>query len=226
MHNSPVSPAWLALIFVSIIVGAASARAAESPADAAAAAAPSPSADLPTVVVAPRPVHTVPDQDPVPPPPVTLKSRDGSFVALHAPAPPIVRWRPAPAPVVLISGAARATDGASLNVHGRSVHLFGVRLPPSGDRCAGGATAPRACSEVARDALATRLRIDADVSCRVPPGQRSPVAGAVCHDVTGVDLGEFLVAQGLALADPSQSYEYVGAESAARASRRGLWNYR
>lgn len=225
MHNPSFLPAWLTLLVLAMAGTAAPAPAfaAEAPPDAA-GNAPPPSSDLPTVVVNQRPVHTVPEEDPGPSPPVTIKGRDGNAVALHAPRPPLVRRAPAPAPVTLISGAARLGEGISLSVRGRSVHLFGVRLPASGDRCGDAASHP--CSELAREALAMRLRMNGDVSCRVPPGQRAAAPGAVCHDVTGVDLGGFLVAQGLALADPTQSYEYVGAESAARAVRRGLWNYR
>ena len=196
-------------------------------ADAAPANAPSP--DLPTIEVKPRPVHTVPDYTP-PPAPVTLREQDG-----HELAPPAeetaARRAPPPMPkqeaAVVISGTARVDDGVSLNVRGRTVPLFGVRAPKGGDRCAAAAgPAPRACGDVARDALAARLRANTAVSCRVPPGQRGGGDAAICLDSTGVDLGGFLVGQGFALADPAQSYDYVGAESVARSSRRGLWRYR
>ena len=42
----------------------------------------------------------------------------------------------------------------------------------------------------------------------------------------GIDLGAMLVAEGFALADPTQSYDYFSAEAAARQLRRGLWQYR
>ena len=45
--------------------------------------------------------------------------------------------------------------------------------------------------------------------------------GYVCHDSTGVDLGRLLVAAGLALADTSHSYQYLGAQDGARSARRG-----
>ena len=218
MHNASLSPARLA----SVLAAALIAMAAGPPA----AAEEAPPADLPTVVVNQRPVHAVPDQEPPPPPAVTFKDSEGKAVAWHAPPP--VRRSPyaAPSPL-LISGEARVAEGLSLSLRGRALHLFGVRLPPAGERCAAEVTgAPRPCDEVAREALATRLRVNDDVSCRVPPGQRAVPPAAVCQDASGVDLGGFLVAQGWALADPAQSYEYVGAETAARASRRGLWNYR
>lgn len=89
-----------------------------------------------------------------------------------------------------------------------------------------GAEVPRSCADVARDALAARLAAERTVSCRVPPGQSHGAQAAVCVDAAGTDLGGFLVAEGLALADPARSYQYVGAEGAARSFRKGLWRYR
>ena len=184
------------------------------------------SGDLPTVEVNQRPVHTVPEGDAAPAPTVTIKGRDGSATALRAPpAPP--RYAPSPPPVTRISGAARIVDVVSLSVHGRSVRLFGVRAPQAGDLCPAGEQAqPRPCSDSARGALQARLAGNAQITCNVPPGQRAPVPAAVCHDASGADLGGMLVAQGFALADPTQSYDYFAAEAAARQLRRGLWHYR
>jgi endonuclease YncB( thermonuclease family) len=201
------------------------AAAAAQLADAASARLP----DLPTVEVKPRPVHTVPDDTP-PPAPVKLLGRDGAMLAPPAPE-TVARRAPPPVPkqmaAIVISGAARVDDSVSLSVRGRIVPLFGVRAPGSGDRCAvAPGPSPRACGAVAREALAARLRADTTVSCRVPPGQRGGRGAAVCLDSTGVDLAGFLVGAGFALADPAQSYDYVGAEGVARSFRRGLWRYR
>lgn len=214
----------LALVLLAgLALGLGPAAAAPAPgAVLLAEATPAPPSDLPTVEVKPRPVHTVPDDTP-PPAPVRL---------LAPPAPETVA-PPAPPPVpkqlaaVLISGAARVDNSVSLSVRGRIVPLFGVRAPAGGDRCAAApGPSPRACGDVARDALASRLRPNTTVSCRVPPGQRGGRGAAVCLDSTGVDLAGFLVAAGFALADPAQSYDYVGAEGVARTFRRGLWRYR
>jgi len=187
-------------------------------------------AELPTVDVKPRAVHTVPDTDAAPARPVTLKGRDGRDITPRAPQ---VAARPAPAPprgpgpAFTISGAARVGDVVSLSVRGRAVPLFGVKPPRAGDRCTVGAgLAPRDCGDVARQALAARLGANANVSCRVPPGQRGAGAAAICLDSLGVDLGGYLIAEGFALADAAQSYDYLGAEGVARSLRRGLWRYR
>jgi endonuclease YncB( thermonuclease family) len=202
---------------------------AQAPSPAATADAPTGESlpQLPTVEVAPRPVHTVPGYEPPPPAPVIFDDRAvgtamPQLSERHAP-PPI----PAQRPTRSASGAAQLGELLSLSVGGHSLPLFGVRLPAIGDRCAAERSgAPRACSEVARAALATRLKTGGTVSCRIPPGQRDHRAAAICLDSRGVDLGGFLVGEGLALADRTQSYDYVGAEGVARSLRRGLWRFR
>lgn len=189
----------------------------------------SPSAPLPTVEVKQRPVHTVPDYVP-PPAPVTWKDSPARDRAGRAPQvaarrapPPSPRQIPTP----VVRGAAKLGAQLSLEVHGRSLPLFGVRLPATGDRCATAAgSGLRPCGELARAALGARLHGNDTVSCRVPAGQRFHHGAAICLDSTGVDLGGFLVGEGLALADPSESYDYVGAEGVARSLHRGLWRYR
>jgi len=187
-------------------------------AEASAPSAFSGTSDLPSVEVPTRPVHVVPPDDGAPARPVTMMGRSPSAES-RPPAPPT-------APAVLINGAAKLGGGFSLTVGQRAIELFGVKPPPSGERCAGGAQPASNCGEVARGALAARLKANAAVSCRVPPGQRRAVPAALCIDAAGVDLGGFLVAQGFALADPAQSYDYVGAEDVARSLKRGLWRYR
>jgi endonuclease YncB( thermonuclease family) len=239
----------------------------ETPAQAAAPAAPDavpaappptpPASDLPSVDVAPRLVHGVPDAD-EPPPPVTLVDRNGRTIKEIKPAAPLsptyvpsvgpapnrpgappsrVASAPGLAPQATNSrvpttpasgtfaGAAAAAGGTVLSVGGRNVRLFGVRLADARDQCGLGVGDRRNCADVARDALAQRLLRYPRVACRVPPGQRGDPA-AICSDGSGTDLGGFLVAEGYALADVSQSYDYFGAEGVARSSRRGLWRYR
>jgi endonuclease YncB( thermonuclease family) len=203
-----------------------------APAAQLADAAPAPAqaaAPLPTVEVRPRPVHTVPDYV-APAAPVIWHERPGRDLTRRAPQ-VAARRAPPPAPrrmpTLVISGAARLGAQLSLEVRGRSLPLFGVRLPATGDRCpAESSRALRPCGELARALLDARLRGGASVSCRVPPGQRFHRDAAICLDSSGVDLGGLLVGEGLALADRSESYDYVGAEGVARSLHRGLWRYR
>jgi endonuclease YncB( thermonuclease family) len=246
MRRSRLLPAGLVVV-LGIVGGVMLYRVAPPPRVAAIATPPSPAApggtagagtstppadtlpstsDLPTIAVPPRAVHAVPEDDSPPPKPVTLLGRDGRDITPRTPPRVAAPIPPPTAPAAIISGAARVSDGVSLTVLGRPVQLFGVRPPQKSDRCAVGKGAARPCAEVAREALAGRLKTNAVISCRVPPGQSRPISAAVCVDATGADLAGFLVAEGFALADVGQSYDYVGAEGVARSFRRGLWRYR
>jgi len=128
-----------------------------------------------------------------------------------------------------VAGAAEASGAIALRVGSRPVVLFGISPPASGDRCAAsGGAQPRGtqpCAEQARGILAAHLARKTNVSCRFPAAARAASA-AICLDGDGVDLAGMLVAEGLAIADPAQSYDYVGAESVARTQKRGLWLFR
>jgi endonuclease YncB( thermonuclease family) len=196
---------------------------AEIPAPRAPAVAAAP--DLPSIEVAQRPVHVVPDED-TPAPRVSLFDRSGKEITPRQSA-SVPRSSPPPAAPSLAPfiGNAQAGGGTALTVAGKNVKLFGVRVADARDRCSLGPGDSRSCGEVARDALAQRLKRNPSVSCRIPAGQQGDSA-AVCVDASGTDLGGFLVAEGLALADTSQSYEYFGSEGVARYFGRGLWRYR
>ena len=129
-------------------------------------------------------------------------------------------------PGAIFNGRGRAAGGTMLSVAGHNLRLFGVRLAEPRDRCGLGTGDNRSCSDVARDALAQRLQHYANVSCRVPPGQRGSDQAAICTDNSGTDLAGFLVGEGYALADTNQSFDYFGAEGVAHSNRRGLWRYR
>jgi endonuclease YncB( thermonuclease family) len=186
---------------------------------------------LPTRAIPEWRTHTVPeDEVPPAPKPLDLRVPSGSSAAL----PPPPSYRPSTsAPQQAwsgggtgpqIAGTGEAAGAAALRVGGRPLHLFGIRPPASGDRCAAkGNTAP--CLEQAEGLLAAKLAGKAKISCRFP-GAARPDGPAICLDGNGVDLAGVLVAEGLALADPSQSYDYVGAEGVARSQKRGLWLFR
>jgi endonuclease YncB( thermonuclease family) len=121
-------------------------------------------------------------------------------------------------------GRAKATGAVTMMVGDIRVRLFGIRPPEANDRC--GTNPSTGCSGIAQAALAARLAPAASVSCRLPLASSDAVVPAICRDSAGVDLSSFLVGEGLALANPSQSYDYVGAETSAHKAKRGLWTGR
>lgn len=154
----------------------------------------------------------------------SVASRGSSRPVLVPPA-PNSRLASAP-PGATVDGRGSAAGGTTLSVAGRSMRLFGVRLPDARDKCGLGSGDSRSCNDVARDALAQRLQHYPNIACRVPPGQRGSDQAAICTDNSGTDLAGFLVSEGYVLADTNQSFDYFGAEGVARANRRGLWRYR
>jgi endonuclease YncB( thermonuclease family) len=193
-------------------------------------APPAPGSDLPVVAVAPRVVHVVPEREALQAPEVTVTDRNGRVMKhiLPQPASPAVAAVPPPRPVgqpVPLNGAAQANGATLINVSGQQVRLFGVRPAEATDVCLAKDGHARPCGDVARDALAVRLASFAGVHCRTPPGRHGD-GGSICLDGAGIDLGGFLVGEGLALANARETNDYVGAEGVARSNKRGLWHYR
>src|SRR5438477_5066336 len=201
------------------------------------ASAPPPPSYVPSV--GPAPNYTAPSA-----PPPSYRPSIGPAPSSVAPSPlPPASYRPSvPPPAVAakpveeaaarppapssLSGPAHATGTVSLAVNGHSVRLYGVLPPASTDRCALGTGAPQTCAEVTQAMLAARLARSASVTCQLPPGTTPAEPARICLDATGVDVGGYLVGEGLAVADPHAGKGYAGAESAARTSGKGLWRFR
>jgi endonuclease YncB( thermonuclease family) len=184
---------------------------------------------LTEVKVTPHLVHPIPEDTAPPPPapghPPSLPAMGQSEeVRLGPHAAPVQTAQSAFVPRQF-SGAATATGGVELRVDSTPVALFGIKAAGGGDRCGAGSGSD--CLEAAKRALSDRIGAAGHVSCRIPnPQHPGATAFAICLDPNGVDLSGFLIAQGLALADTGQSYDYVGAESVARNLKHGLWQFR
>jgi endonuclease YncB( thermonuclease family) len=125
-----------------------------------------------------------------------------------------------------VIGPASATGAVSLAVRGQSVRLYGVQPPGDADRCVSPRGYTMSCADVTREILAERLARSAAVTCRLPPYRRIDEPPRICLDGGGVDIAGYLVAEGLALADPRESRDYLGAQGIAKSYRKGLWAYR
>ena len=192
-----------------------------------AVAAPPPAPELPplkSVDIVNHPIREVPPEKNPPPP-------DSTSLDMTRPPPGYGGgYRPSEGPGHVVpkqfQGAARVTGATALTVGAVPVQLFGVKPPLPSDRCELAGT-PMSCVELAKKRLQERFGRSDQVNCRTPnPQPGVVVAFAICLDANGIDLGSFLLNEGLALADTGQSYDYVGAEGVAHTLKHGLWKFR
>lgn len=125
----------------------------------------------------------------------------------------------ADAPTVL-TGRAEVTDGDTLTLGGERIRLFGIDAPERGQRCGAG----WACGDAATDRLRA-LVAGAPLRCTLRDRDRYGRAVATCT-AGGVDVGERLVAEGLARAYTRYGKDYAATEARARLERIGLWRGR
>ena len=129
----------------------------------------------------------------------------------------------APAQDPHIVGRPKALDGDTLDFAGRRVDLLGIDAPETGQSCGAG-EALWHCGREARWALINRLGRHW-VTC-VPQGQAAAgTLRALCY-LAGpgqLDVGQWLVAEGWALADGRAGERYEREEAAAQEARKGIW---
>ncbi len=109
-----------------------------------------------------------------------------------------------------------------VEVSGERHALFGVDAPAVNQTCRHATAGLWACGTDARKAVAHFVS-DKTITCEVITG---PVEGAPtishCH-ANDIDLNEWVVAQGWAVADASVDKDYLPAQGEARREKRGLW---
>lgn len=125
-------------------------------------------------------------------------------MALDAPPPPI-------------GGTARASDGDSLRLGDSRVRLVGLDAPELAQTCRDAAGRDWPCGRSARDRLAQLLSTGA-ADCRPEGKDQYDRLLARCF-VSGRDVGEVLVAEGLAVAYG----DYWVQEASARSQALGIW---
>ncbi len=119
-----------------------------------------------------------------------------------------------------ISGPATVIDGNTLEIRGQRIRLDGIDAPESGQPCRLDGK-PWMCGRDAAKALSDRIGRRA-VHCAELDRERRERIVAKCT-VAGEDLGEWMVANGWAVAYYLYSYEYSRAEQRAKSARRGIW---
>ncbi len=119
-----------------------------------------------------------------------------------------------------VAGTASVIDGDTIEVHGQRIRLHGIDAPESRQLCRLDGK-PWQCGKDAANALADKIARRL-VTCEDLGRDRYKRIIARCT-VAGEDLGQWMVAQGWAVAYYLSSYEYSRAEHRAESARRGIW---
>lgn len=125
------------------------------------------------------------------------------------------------------SSYAKVNEDGSLQVGTRTVHLYGVYIPPTGQTCRT-FFRPPVCGS--RAAVALDFKIQGFVHCRQISKNRDRSINAICyvkrtHFKEGEDLGAYLLQQGWALARPEAPFEYQAMEKIAKQQFAGVWGF-
>jgi endonuclease YncB( thermonuclease family) len=120
-----------------------------------------------------------------------------------------------------MTGQASIIDGDTLEIHGTRIRLWGVDAPESDQLCRGEDSLQYRCGAKAAndiDAFITKR----PVTCI--PISLDQYGRTVASSVGGVDLGEWLVRNGLALDWPQYSQgRYDAVQREAEHAGRGIW---
>lgn len=119
-----------------------------------------------------------------------------------------------------IIGVASVIDGDTIEIHGQRIRLFGIDAQESGQKCQK-AGIQYLCGKEAAFALADQIGSQV-VRCEQEDIDRYKRVVATCS-AGGIDLNQWMVARGLALAYRRYSVRYVADEDKARAARLGIW---
>ena len=121
-----------------------------------------------------------------------------------------------------VQGTARIVDGDTLEVAGIAIRLNGIDAPEAAQDCRSAQGFPFSCGDHATEAL--RGFVGARrVSCQPMDTDRYGRTVARCV-AGGVDLGQWMVRQGYAIAYRRYSIAYVADEAAAQRAGAGFWS--
>lgn len=157
-----------------------------------------------------------------------MRIRHGAAVLVVIASVAMALLAPPAAAAANLKSYAIVQDDATLRVRGETVRLHGVHIVAT-DRACLTRIRPARCG--IRAARALRQRIQGFVDCAPQARLQDGSLAAVCHVRQGsildppLDLGAWLISQGLAVAGPSAPFEYGVLERIARAQERGVWGF-
>ncbi|MCK2167535.1 thermonuclease family protein [Thalassospira xiamenensis] len=118
-------------------------------------------------------------------------------------------------------GKARAVDGDTLEFGFKRVDLWGADALERFQRCiVNGQTT--ACGADAWQVI-TNLIAAGPITCKVQGKNRYHRNMAICRNANGQDIGQGLIARGMAVARTDEMPSYGSVENSARQSRAGAW---
>jgi endonuclease YncB( thermonuclease family) len=121
-----------------------------------------------------------------------------------------------------LEGRAFVIDGDTFTLRGERIRLHGVDAPEVEQSCRNQSGAAYRCGEWASNALSGHIGTGA-VTCRgIERDTYGRLVAKCAHD--GIDIGSWLVSNGVAVAFRDFGTDYEREEAAARAARRGLWS--
>jgi endonuclease YncB( thermonuclease family) len=118
----------------------------------------------------------------------------------------------------IVSGPATVIDGATLDLGGRRLRLYGMDAPDLDQTCSDGHERDYSCGRAAAAALTARIG-GGNVTCEL----READGTALCRR-DGEDLAAWMVANGYAIADRSAPAAYEAQDRRAWGRRVGLWS--
>jgi endonuclease YncB( thermonuclease family) len=124
-----------------------------------------------------------------------------------------------------ISSWAIVNDDGSLRIDGKTIHLYGIHIPRTGNTCSRNKLPPFCGS---RAALALDFKISGFVRCELVASNSDGSYVGWCrvkasHFSEGEDLSAYLLEYGWAVALPDASFEYQTLEKIARSRQIGVW---
>jgi len=126
-----------------------------------------------------------------------------------------------------IVGRASVTDGNSLAIQGIPIRLHGIDAPESWQICRDAGGKLYRCGVRAAEALDVLLAASRPTRCRQVDTDRYGRVVAVCWTVSGVEVGEWMVANGWSFDWPKYSrHRYAPAQRVAASKRLGFWSGR
>lgn len=120
-----------------------------------------------------------------------------------------------------LAGVASVIDGDTIEVHGQRIRLHGIDAVESRQYCIEADGREWRCGQDAAFALSDKIGRN-PVRCDQRDIDRYGRVVGVCFQGR-VDLNEWMVFEGWAVAYRQYSLDYVAAEDAARRDKRGMW---